>query len=112
MTIVARRTFTVLALSVLAVAFPAVVFSPNELGLITGGSVAHTISSVSTCRGSSKQRAPAMTLNVYPSKGSVDNIYAVYQRPGHQIGIVQSDVLRVRVPNPRATRPSDASRGR
>jgi TRAP transporter TAXI family solute receptor len=30
---------------------------------------------------------------VYPSKGSIDNVYAVYQRPGTQIGIVQSDVL-------------------
>jgi uncharacterized protein len=40
------------------------------------------------------QVAPtAMSVNVYPSKGSVDNIYAVYQRPGTQIGIVQSDVL-------------------
>ena len=33
------------------------------------------------------------TLTVYPSKGSVDNIFAVYQRPGVQLGIVQSDVL-------------------
>ena len=28
-----------------------------------------------------------------PSKGSVENIYAVYQRPATQMGIVQSDVL-------------------
>jgi TRAP transporter TAXI family solute receptor len=32
-------------------------------------------------------------LAVYPSKGSVENIYAVYQRPGVQMGIVQADVL-------------------
>jgi len=32
-------------------------------------------------------------LTVYPSKGSVENIYAVYQRPGVQLGIVQGDVL-------------------
>src|SRR5262245_19198345 len=32
-------------------------------------------------------------LTVYPSKGSVENIYAVYQRPGVQMGIVQADVL-------------------
>jgi TRAP transporter TAXI family solute receptor len=32
-------------------------------------------------------------LTVYPSKGSVENIFAVYQRPGVQMGIVQSDVL-------------------
>ena len=32
-------------------------------------------------------------LNVYTSKGSVENIFAVYQRPRTQLGIVQSDVL-------------------
>jgi uncharacterized protein len=32
-------------------------------------------------------------LNVYTSKGSIDNIYAVYQKPGTQMGIVQADVL-------------------
>ena len=34
-----------------------------------------------------------VNLVVYPSKGSVENIFAVYQRPGVQMGIVQSDVL-------------------
>jgi len=34
-----------------------------------------------------------VNVTVYPSKGSVENIYAVYQRPGVQLGIVQSDVL-------------------
>jgi len=32
-------------------------------------------------------------LNVYTSKGSVENVYAVFQRPATQMGIVQSDVL-------------------
>ncbi len=32
-------------------------------------------------------------LTVYSSKGSVENIYAVFQRPGIQLGIVQADVL-------------------
>jgi uncharacterized protein len=32
-------------------------------------------------------------LAVHPSKGSAENIFAVYQRPGVQMGIVQSDVL-------------------
>lgn len=32
-------------------------------------------------------------LGVYTSKGSVENVYAVYQRPRTQLGIVQSDVL-------------------
>jgi uncharacterized protein len=32
-------------------------------------------------------------VNVYPSKGSIENLYAVYQRPGVPLGIVQADVL-------------------
>jgi hypothetical protein len=32
-------------------------------------------------------------LRVYNSKGSVENIFAVYQRPRTQLGIVQADVL-------------------
>ena len=32
-------------------------------------------------------------LSVYTSKGSVENVYAVYQKPRTQLGIVQSDVL-------------------
>jgi hypothetical protein len=32
-------------------------------------------------------------LNVFPSDGSIENIYAVYKRPGVPLGIVQSDVL-------------------
>ncbi len=34
-----------------------------------------------------------INLNVSTSKGSIENVYAVYQRPGVQLGIVQSDVL-------------------
>lgn len=34
-----------------------------------------------------------INLTVHPSRGSVENIFAVYQRPGVQMGIVQSDVL-------------------
>src|SRR5256712_1829451 len=34
-----------------------------------------------------------INLTVYPSKGSIENIYAVYERPGVPLGIVQSDVL-------------------
>src|SRR5262249_14640333 len=32
-------------------------------------------------------------LSVHNSKGSIENVYAVYQRPNVQLGIVQSDVL-------------------
>jgi uncharacterized protein len=38
-------------------------------------------------------KASGYNVTVHPSKGSVDNIFAVYQRPGVQLGIVQSDVL-------------------
>jgi hypothetical protein len=34
-----------------------------------------------------------INVTVHPSKGSIENIEAVYQRPGVQVGIVQSDVL-------------------
>jgi len=34
-----------------------------------------------------------ISLNIYPSNGSIENIDAVYKRPGTQMGIVQSDVL-------------------
>lgn len=33
------------------------------------------------------------TLTVHQSKGSIENIYAVYDRPNTQLGIVQSDAL-------------------
>lgn len=38
-------------------------------------------------------KTSGVNLTVHPSKGSVENIFAVYQRPGVQLGIVQSDVL-------------------
>ena len=34
-----------------------------------------------------------VNLTVHTSKGFIENIFAVYQRPGVQMGIVQSDVL-------------------
>jgi uncharacterized protein len=34
-----------------------------------------------------------INLTVHTSKGSIENIFAVYQRPGVQVGVVQSDVL-------------------
>ena len=38
-------------------------------------------------------KSKGIELNVIPSTGSIENLYAVYQRPHTQIGIVQSDVL-------------------
>lgn len=38
-------------------------------------------------------KANGFTVAVHPSKGSVENVFAVYQRPGVPMGIVQADVL-------------------
>jgi TRAP transporter TAXI family solute receptor len=65
--------------------------SAADLGLITGGE-----------RGTYYQfglnlqtlvKPQGIDLTVHTSKGSVENVYAVYQRPGVQMGIVQADVL-------------------
>jgi TRAP transporter TAXI family solute receptor len=62
-----------------------------DVGLITGGEKGTYYQF-----GLNLQRLvkPAgINLNVYNSKGSVENIFAVYQRPATQLGIVQADVL-------------------
>src|SRR5512144_459486 len=38
-------------------------------------------------------KSKGIELGVQPSTGSIENLYAVYQRPNTQLGIVQSDVL-------------------
>jgi uncharacterized protein len=38
-------------------------------------------------------KASKISMNVLPSKGSIENLYAVYQRPGVPLGIVQADAL-------------------
>jgi hypothetical protein len=38
-------------------------------------------------------KARGIQLSVYNSKGSIENLFAVYKRPRTQMGIVQSDVL-------------------
>ena len=66
-------------------------WAAEDMGLITGGD-----------KGTYYQfgldlqklvKPQGINLTVHPSKGSVKNIFAVYQRPGVQMGIVQSDVL-------------------
>jgi TRAP transporter TAXI family solute receptor len=63
----------------------------QEMGIITGGK-----------KGTYYQfglnlaqlaKPSGIKLSVYNSKGSVENIYAVYRRPRTQLGIVQADVL-------------------
>jgi hypothetical protein len=62
-----------------------------ELGVITGGEKGTYYQFGLNLQRLVKQSG--IDLNVYPSKGSIENIYAVYQRPATQMGIVQSDVL-------------------
>jgi TRAP transporter TAXI family solute receptor len=65
--------------------------SATELGLITGGEKGTYYQFGLDLQKLVKQSG--INLNVYNSRGSIENIYAVYQRPGVQMGIVQSDVL-------------------
>jgi TRAP transporter TAXI family solute receptor len=63
----------------------------EEIGLITGGEKGTYYQF-----GLDLQRLVKPTgvnLTVHNSKGSIENVFAVYQRPGVQMGIVQSDVL-------------------
>jgi TRAP transporter TAXI family solute receptor len=82
-----RRVVSVLVICLCAVS----IASAGDLGLITGAE-----------KGTYYQfgqdmkrlvRPSGINLNVYPSNGSVDNIYAVSRQRGVQLGIVQSDVL-------------------
>jgi len=78
-----------LALLLLA-AFAAPVLA-GEMGLITGSDKGTYYQFGLNLQRLVKQGD--IDLNVYTSKGSVENIYAVFQRPATQMGIVQSDVL-------------------
>lgn len=62
-----------------------------EMGVITGG-VKGTYYQFGLNMGSLAAKH-GIRLNAMNSNGSVENIYAVYKRPGTQMGIVQSDVL-------------------
>jgi TRAP transporter TAXI family solute receptor len=63
----------------------------TEIGLITGGEKGTYYQFGLNLQRLGKERG--VDLSVYPSRGSIENIYAVYQRPATQLGIVQSDVL-------------------
>ena len=80
-------SFAILLILIAASLCPAA----EEMGLITGGE-----------KGTYYQfgldlqklvKTAGVNLTVHNSKGSIENIFAVYQRPGVQMGIVQSDVL-------------------
>jgi len=82
----ARITFALLV----AIALPIVAVAA-DMGLITGGERGTYYQFGLNLQKLVKQSG--INLSVYNSKGSVENVFAVYQRPGVQMGIVQADVL-------------------
>ncbi|WP_373499900.1 TAXI family TRAP transporter solute-binding subunit [Desulfococcus sp.] len=63
----------------------------EDLGLITGGEKGTYYQFGLNLQELAKEKG--INLSVYNSKGSIENIYAVFKRPRTQMGIVQSDVL-------------------
>lgn len=61
------------------------------LGIITGGADGTAYRIGKDIRALSDRYG--IHLMVYPSKGDIENILAVYQRPGNHLGLVASDVL-------------------
>jgi uncharacterized protein len=76
---------------VLALAAASVAVAATDLGIITGGEKGTYYQFGLNLQGLAKQHG--VNLSVYPSRGSIENVFAVYQRPATQLGIVQSDVL-------------------
>jgi uncharacterized protein len=85
------KKLSLVALTLALALGPSIARATDDVGLITGGEKGTYYQF-----GLDLQRlmkSQGFNLTVHPSKGSVDNIFAVYQRPGVQMGIVQSDVL-------------------
>src|SRR5262245_43405418 len=95
MALIARGMLALLVLWVpmMTLATERVEGASTELGIITGGEQGTYFQFGLDIQKLLRQVASPLSLNVYASKGSVENIYAVYQRPATQMGIVQSDVL-------------------
>jgi hypothetical protein len=84
----------VLMVYCLVVLFVIVYMGPSlasELAVITGGKKGTYYQFGLNLQELVKSRG--IRLSVYNSKGSIENLYAVYKRPRTQMGIVQSDVL-------------------
>jgi uncharacterized protein len=75
----------------LVLMLPSVGVAATDLGLITGSDKGTYYQFGLNLQALGKQNG--VNLTVYPSRGSIENVYAVYQKPATQMGIVQSDVL-------------------
>ena len=62
-----------------------------DLGIITGSEKGTYYQFGLNIQALARQKN--VPVNVFPSKGSIENVQAVYERPGVPLGIVQSDVL-------------------
>jgi TRAP transporter TAXI family solute receptor len=88
----ARRLSVVLVLVIaLALVLGNTAGAAGNLGVITGGEKGTYYQFGLNLNALLRPKGTEVT--VHPSKGSIENIYAVYQKPGVQVGIVQSDVL-------------------
>lgn len=85
------RCFIVLASLALVLGGAAAAHAANELGIITGGERGTYYQFGLNLQRLGKQTG--VDLSVATSKGSIENVFAVYQKPNTQLGIVQSDVL-------------------
>jgi TRAP transporter TAXI family solute receptor len=74
--------------AVLSLAAPALA---ADLGIITGSERGTYYQFGLNLQALAKQNN--LSMDVVTSKGSIENVHAVYQRPGVPLGIVQSDVL-------------------
>ncbi len=86
------RALTRLSIAMLLVLGAASVgVAATDLGITTGGEKGTYYQFGLNLQALGKQHG--VNLSVFPSRGSIENVYAVYQRPATQLGIVQSDVL-------------------
>ncbi|WP_242637627.1 TAXI family TRAP transporter solute-binding subunit [Desulfobacter hydrogenophilus] len=81
----------ILVLSILICTTTCGTSSAADLGIITGGTKGTYFQFGLNLMELGKKYG--YNIHVYNSRGSVENVYAVYQRPKTQMGIVQSDVL-------------------
>ena len=79
-----------LALAIVLI-IPGVALAAEDVGIITGSEKGTYYQFGLDVQKLVKDNG--LNVTVHPSKGSIENIFAVYQRPGVQLGIVQSDVL-------------------
>jgi uncharacterized protein len=85
------KTLKVSTLAFIIIGIMATLCIAAELGIITGGEKGTYYQfGLNLKELMAKNR---IALNIYPSNGSIENIYAVYKKPGTPMGIVQSDVL-------------------